>query len=195
MKQVVCAWEIYPGYIQYYFVCWFKLLDAIVKRVRSNKHKKYARGFLRSTRILAKSLTEIGIFVKIKKPVIRFLQANKFEHIKIHTQWQEMYCEDCISVQHVHKWCRELSEGRRRGRLTKGVDCTTITRTCIPSDHRFYHEIRLEWDSKCPSKDLILSSVWTKLQHGENRRRWYSQLDNSSRKCKSLATIQKMFLK
>ncbi|KAF7282556.1 hypothetical protein GWI33_002383 [Rhynchophorus ferrugineus] len=46
------------------------------------------------------------------RSVIRFLNAKKRKPIEIHRQLEEVYGKDCISVQHVRKWCKEFSEGR-----------------------------------------------------------------------------------
>lgn len=46
------------------------------------------------------------------RAVIRFLNAKQISPTEIHCQLIEVYGENCISVQHVRKWCREFSEGR-----------------------------------------------------------------------------------
>ncbi|KAG8283040.1 hypothetical protein J6590_023570 [Homalodisca vitripennis] len=46
------------------------------------------------------------------RAVIRFLNAKQISPIEIHDQLIEVYGENCTSVQHVRKWCREFSEGR-----------------------------------------------------------------------------------
>ncbi|CAK1580161.1 unnamed protein product [Parnassius mnemosyne] len=46
------------------------------------------------------------------RAVIRFLLARKLTPVEIHQQLTEVYSEECMSVQHVRKWCRAFAECR-----------------------------------------------------------------------------------
>ncbi|XP_075210291.1 histone-lysine N-methyltransferase SETMAR-like [Lycorma delicatula] len=47
------------------------------------------------------------------RSVIRFLHAKGTPPVDIHRQMTEVYGDKCMSVQHVRKWCREFSTGRK----------------------------------------------------------------------------------
>ncbi|CAK1601570.1 unnamed protein product [Parnassius mnemosyne] len=44
--------------------------------------------------------------------VIQFLRARKLPPVEIHRQLTEVYGEECMSVQHVRKWCRAFAKDR-----------------------------------------------------------------------------------
>lgn len=77
------------------------------------------------------------------RAVIRFLNAKRVSPIDIHRQLIEVYGENCMSVQHVRKWCREFSEGRteihdenRSGRPSVSDEVVEKVETILLEDRR-----------------------------------------------------------
>lgn len=77
------------------------------------------------------------------RAVIRFLHAKKVSPIEIHRQLKEVYGDNCMSVQHVRKWCREFTEGRkdvhdepRSGRPSTSDDVVAKVQRVLLEDRR-----------------------------------------------------------
>jgi hypothetical protein len=75
------------------------------------------------------------------RSVIRFLWARKVPPVEIHCEIVTMYGANVMTVQHVHKWCREFDSGRvnvmdeqRSGRPSMSADLVQDIDAAVQAD-------------------------------------------------------------
>jgi hypothetical protein len=75
--------------------------------------------------------------------VIRFLWANKFPPVEIHCELVIVHGANVMTVQHVHKWCREFDSGQvnvmdeqRTGRPSTSADLVQDIDAAVQAERR-----------------------------------------------------------
>jgi hypothetical protein len=77
------------------------------------------------------------------RSVFRFIRAKMFPPVEIHDKLVTVYGANVMTVQHLHKWCREFDSGRanvmdeqRSGRPSTSADLVQDIDAAVQADRR-----------------------------------------------------------